>query len=768
MAIIDLASNTYDGTVIIGNSKRYQIGVDLDSAGDFDGDGFDDLMVAAGYDEIEYPRGQGYIFTGGEQSLTKEFTFVGPAVDYNNYGFGVASIGNFNGDGFDDVAIADPRSDKVSVVFGRPDGDEGGGFDLEGISFRDADLDSAGDVNGDGLDDLLIGGTFDGTSFVIFGKRGGFADIDLADLSADEGFRIKGNGDGAGVSVASAGDVNDDGYDDVLIGAPHKNGGGTDAGAAYVVFGKEGGFGTVDLEDLAPGEGFVLEGDVAERLGHTVSSAGDINGDGYDDIAVTARSGPVYVVFGRSGGFGSIDLSALAPSEGFEIDYDLTEVGADGIASAGDIDGDGYDDLLIGRPRAAEGRGETYLIYGRAGGFEGIDLDNLDSDDGFVLRGDDRDDYAGGTVAGAGDLNGDGYDDMVIGAPGYNNVPGRQNEVGAVYVIYGGERFAATDFRGGLGNDRAAGGTRADFLSGGAGHDVLSGRGANDYLRGGNGDDVLGGGEDDDRLDGGQGVDTASYTSATQAVTIDLSLATQDTIGAGTDTLISIENLIGSAHADSLLGSTVRNLIEGGDGDDFMEGRGGGDRFEGGRGMDTVSYALASTGVRASLNTSEPQQTNVGFDRFIGVENLRGTAADDVLAGNADANRLFGGAGDDRLIGNAGGDIMYGGAGRDVFVFRPGDSGVGAPGAADHLSDFSRFDGDRINLREIDAVVGTGANEAFTFIGTASFSGQAGELRYSGNGETKVVRGDIDGDRIADFAIVVGPVNALDATDFIL
>ena len=181
-----------------------------------------------------------------------------------------------------------------------------------------------------------------------------------------------------------------------------------------------------------------------------------------------------------------------------------------------------------------------------------------------------------------------------------------------------------------------------------------------------------------------------------------------------------------------------------------------------------MSYAWASTGVRASLNTREPQQTNVGLDRFIGVENLRGTAADDVLAGNADANWLFGGAGDDRLIGNGSGDIMYGGAGRDLFVLRPGDSGVGAAGAADGIADFSRSDGDRIDLRRIDAIVGTGTNEAFTFIGTASFSGQAGELRYSGNGTQKVVRGDIDGDRIADFAIVVFPVNALDATDFIL
>ncbi|HEX8256929.1 MAG TPA: hypothetical protein VF589_04800 [Allosphingosinicella sp.] len=767
MTIINLASNSYDGTVIIGSSKQRQIGVHLDSAGDFDGDGFDDLMVGAGYDDDEYPRGEVYIFTGSEETLTKEFTFTGPAADYNNYGLGVASIGNFNGDGFDDVAIADRRSGDISVVFGRPDSGEGGGFDIEGVSLFNVDLASAGDVNGDGLDDLLIGLPQGNSAYVIFGKRDGHADIDLSDLSASEGYRIQGDDDQLIVSVASAGDMNDDGYDDVLIGSPGVFG-SYDNGAAYVVFGKEGGFGTVDLETLAPGEGFALEGNGNGSFARTVSSAGDINGDGFDDIAIAGQGGRIYVVFGGSGGFGGIDLDAMGPGEGFEIKHDFHGVRADGIASAGDINGDGYDDLLIGRPDVNDKRGEAYLIYGRAGGFEGIDLLNLDSDDGFVLRGDDPDDFAGGTVAGAGDLNGDGYDDILIGAPGYNAVPGRQNEVGAVYVIYGGERFAATDFRGGLGNDRAAGGTRADFLSGGAGDDVLSGRGADDYLRGGNGDDVLGGGDQDDRLDGGQGTDTASYRSATAGVTVDLTLGTQDTSGAGTDTLISIENLIGSDHADNLFGSSVRNLIEGGDGDDYMEGRGGGDRFEGGRGMDTVSYAWASTGVRASLNTTEPQQTNVGLDRFIGVENLRGTAADDVLAGNPDANRLFGGAGDDRLIGNAGGDIMYGGAGRDLFLLRPGDSGLGAPGAADTIADFSRFEGDRIDLRRIDAVVGTGSNEAFTFIGTASFSGQAGELRYSGNGTQKVVRGDIDGDRIADFAIVVGQVNALAATDFIL
>ena len=571
MTIINLASNSYDGTIIIGSSKQDQIGVRLDSAGNFDGDGFDDLMVATGYDDDEYPSGEVHIFTGGEQSLTKEFTFTRPTNDYSNFGVAVASIGNFNGDGFDDVAIADWRSGHISVVFGRPDGGEGGGFDIEGGSLFNVDLASAGDVNGDGLDDLLIGLPQGNSAYVIFGKREGNADIDLSDLSASDGFRIQGDYDQSIVSVDSAGDVNGDGYDDVLIGSPDKALNPDEHGAAYVVFGKEGGFGTVDLENLAPGEGFALEGDGNASIARTVSSAGDINGDGYGDIAIAARGGRIYVVFGRSGGFGGIDLSAMAPSEGFEIKHDFDGVRADGIASAGDINGDGYDDLLIGRPDAADKRGEAYLIYGRAGGFEGIDLLNLDSDDGFVLRGEGLKDYAGGTVAGAGDLNGDGYDDILIGAPGYNNVPGRQNEGGAVYVIYGGERFAATDFRGGLGNDRAAGGARADFLSGGAGDDVLSGRGADDYLRGGNGDDVLGGGDQDDRLDGGQGTDTASYRSAAAGVIVDLTLATQNTGGAGTDTLISIENLIGSDHADNLIGSSARNLIEGGDGDDFME-----------------------------------------------------------------------------------------------------------------------------------------------------------------------------------------------------
>ena len=757
--IINLRSNSYDGTTILAPSSYDEVGRAVASAGDFDGDGFDDLLVLDRRDQEYYDRGAVVVFTGGPETLTREFAFGGTR-EYNFFGASLASIGDFNGDGFDDIAASDGGSDEILVDFGRAAGDENSGFRITGGG---SEVDSAGDMNADGYDDMLIG-TGEG-AFVLFGKPGGSGDIDLTNLPAGAGFEIEeaSPGDQAGVSVASAGDVNGDGFDDIVIGAPQNDAGGVDAGAAYVLFGKAGGFGTVDLGAIAPGQGFSMRGVAFEQVGRIVASAGDINGDGYDDVAVTGVENRVYVVFGKSGGFGNIKLATLAPGEGFEITHNGSAIGADAIDSAGDIDGDGYDDLLIGRPNE-DGRGEAYVIYGRAGGFEGIDLDNLDPNDGFVLRG-GLGDNAGVSVAGAGDLNGDGYDDIAIGAP--DNSGGDAPETDAVFVIYGGERFAATDFRGGLGDDRAVGGTREDFLSGGAGRDILSGRAADDFLRGGNGDDVLGGGEGDDRLDGGQGVDTASYTSATQAVTIDLSLGAQDTIGAGTDTLISIENVTGSAYADSLAGSSGRNLIEGGGGDDFLEGRGGGDRFEGGDGVDTVSYAWSAVGVRASLNTRALQDTNVGVDRFIGVENLTGSAANDVLGGSAGENLLRGGAGDDRLVGNAGVDRLVGGAGRDDFVFRDGDSGF-AVSIADRILDFSRSDGDKINLGLMDAIEQTAANEAFTFIGTAAFSGAAGELRYTVLDGQAVVRADIDGDRIADFTLVVENRTELAAVDFVL
>ena len=221
-----------------------------------------------------------------------------------------------------------------------------------------------------------------GEAYVIFGKASGFANIDLTTLAPADGFIIQGDaaGDQAGQSVASAGDVNGDGYDDIIIGAPYGDDGGTSAGEAYVIFGKSTGFANIDLSALAPADGFILQGSVAfDRAAESVSSAGDINGDGYDDMLVGAlfgddggnTQGVTYVVFGKASGFATVDLSALTPADGFVIsgESDL-DISGDSVSPAGDVNGDGYDDILIGARGGDDGgtnSGEAYVIFGKVG-----------------------------------------------------------------------------------------------------------------------------------------------------------------------------------------------------------------------------------------------------------------------------------------------------------------------------------------------------------------------------------------------------------------
>ena len=223
----------------------------------------------------------------------------------------------------------------------------------------------------------------------------------------------------------------------------------------------------------------------------------------------------------------------------------------------------------------------------------------------------------------------------------------------------------------------------ADVLKGGAGDDRLQGFGGDDVLDGGPGADRLYGDEGDDRLigglgadllDGGAGTDTADYSGASGAVTVDLRITSgQDTKSAGVDTLISIENLIGSAFNDTLIGNDGANRLEGRDGDDVLIGGVGDDVLDGGAGFDTASYATAQAGVIIDLSKVGLQNTRgAGVDSLISIEGLKGSAYADTLTGDAGANTLDGGAGDDVLIGGAGDDLLIGGAGNDVL-----DGGAG-------------------------------------------------------------------------------------------
>jgi len=209
-----------------------------------------------------------------------------------------------------------------------------------------------------------------------------------------------------------------------------------------------------------------------------------------------------------------------------------------------------------------------------------------------------------------------------------------------------------------------------DLLIGDANANVLRGIFGDDILEGGEGNDTLEGGDGDDRIDGQAGSDTASYGSASGGVVVNLALAINNTVSAGIDNLIGIENLLGSNFADLLTGNAGANRLEGGGGNDTLEGAAGNDFVDGGEGLDTASYANAAAAVAVSLAIVGAQNTGgAGTDTLLGIENLLGSQFNDTLTGDAFANVLTGGGGNDILDGAGGIDTAgYSNAGGGVTV----------------------------------------------------------------------------------------------------
>jgi len=301
----------------------------------------------------------------------------------------------------------------------------------------------AGDVNGDGYDDILIGAYLEddgggaaGQTYLIFGKASGWAmDTDLS--ASDASFWGEDADDRSGTSVAGAGDVNGDGYDDILIGAYLDDDGDVGAGQTYLILGKATGW-AMDT-DLSASDASFWGEDANDWSGYSVAGAGDVNGDGYDDILIGAygdedggggSAGQTYLILGKATGWAmDTDLSAADASFWGENNLDYS---GRSVAGAGDANGDGYDDILIGAWGDDDGgnfAGQTYLILGKAAGWA-MDTDLSAADASFW--GEDANDQSGCLVAGAGDVNGDGYDDILIGAP-YEDDGGA--EAGQTYLV---------------------------------------------------------------------------------------------------------------------------------------------------------------------------------------------------------------------------------------------------------------------------------------------------------------------------------------------
>jgi hypothetical protein len=407
----------------------------------------------------------------------------------DNSGHSVSQAGDVNGDGVDDIIIGARYVDANGidsgasyVVFGSTSGfsstielstlNGSNGFVINGAvpaSRLGNSVGAAGDVNGDGIDDLIIGapranpnGNQSGAVYVVFGKNTPFASVlEVSGLNGSNGFVLNGidNIDQAGYSVSGAGDVNGDGLKDLLIGAfladPTM---GQWAGETYVVFGTGSGFpAAIELSDLNGSNGFVMYGVAAEdRSGHSVSAAGDVNGDGFDDVIIgayladsggRADSGAAYVVFGKGTPFASaFSLSTLNGSNGFELrGVSAGDETGRAVGGGGDVNGDGFDDLIVGAYLAdpnGGGSGATYVVFGKATGFApALELSSLDGSNGFTLNGVAQNDQSGRWVGRAGDVNGDGFDDIIIGArrADVNGV-----DAGASYVVYGAAGFAST------------------------------------------------------------------------------------------------------------------------------------------------------------------------------------------------------------------------------------------------------------------------------------------------------------------------------------
>ena len=271
---------------------------------------------------------------------------------------------------------------------------------------------------------------------------------DVIDLATTYGLKVVGadTNDLSGFSVAGAGDVNKDGIGDVIIGAPIRDlpQGRWFAGSAYVLYGSATPT-NIDLLTLTSAQGFQIEGaGLNNWTGRSVSPAGDVNGDGFDDVALGApyATGPAgrslagkgFVIFGSAAG-ATVDLRNLDPQQGFAIigANNGDQIGVS-VSGAGDFNGDGKPDVVVGAPGAGTDAGSSYVVFGKASPTD-VDLASLPSSQGFAINGATAGDNSGNAVAGVGDVNGDGFRDVAVGAPKAAGL-GRQN-AGASYVVFG-------------------------------------------------------------------------------------------------------------------------------------------------------------------------------------------------------------------------------------------------------------------------------------------------------------------------------------------
>ena len=426
----------------------------VSGAGDVNGDGWDDFIIGAF--PANSDTGVTYVVFGSSSlSFTINLASLTPTQGVSISGAPTGSFsgysvsgGDINGDGFSDVVVGAPYANSNAgityVVFGSSSlssinlSSLGSlGFQISGAisnGYIGLSVNSQYDINKDGYNDIILGAYGVNLVYVIYGSSTIFSSINLNSITETQGFTISGAPSNSNFGFDISGcDVNNDGYADVIIGAPGPA--NNYAGVTYIIYGQSSMDFSTDVSNMPISQGFSILGSAQSKSGYSVSCAGDVNEDRYNDIIIGAPEvnnyyGASYVVFGNNSFPSQVNLNNLSKTEGFDI------IGASGctgffIGGAGDINADGIDDMIVSSPNISPS-GITYIIYGNQN-ISNVILSDFTSSEGYYADGSTSRQSCGYAVSagGAGDINKDGYDDILIG--GFNAA----SSAGEAYLIYG-------------------------------------------------------------------------------------------------------------------------------------------------------------------------------------------------------------------------------------------------------------------------------------------------------------------------------------------